>query len=96
MLHNAEAALWAQPSICCHVPHSSSLLTANPQTTVGSIWGGLCILLPLYSSFCVRGLKGRSLEEISEMFEAKLWAGHFNRYKTTGLGARLAAHEADK
>jgi hypothetical protein len=42
-------------------------------------------------------LKGRSLEEVDELFEAKLWAWQFSKYQTSGIGHRIAEledHEA--
>jgi hypothetical protein len=40
--------------------------------------------------------QGRSLEELDEMFEAKLWAWQFSRYETKGVGHAIAELEADK
>ena len=37
-------------------------------------------------------LKNRSLEEIDELFQAKLWAWQFSSYETKGLAGRVAAH----
>lgn len=48
----------------------------------------------LFGIFLVPELKGRSLEETDELFDAGLvWGWQFSKYKTTGAGARIAALE---
>ena len=40
-------------------------------------------------------LRGRSLEEVDELFEAGLQAWQFSSYKTRGTGALIAALQGD-
>lgn len=49
----------------------------------------------LYAIFFVPELKGRSLEEIDELFEHRpaIPAWKFSSIKTTGIGAKVAALE---
>ena len=51
-------------------------------------------LLFLFGIFIIPELKGRSLEETDELFEAHLkWGWQFATYKTQGTGAKIAALE---
>ena len=52
------------------------------------------LLLMIFGIFFVPELKGRSLEETDELFNAGLkWGWQFSKYKTTGTGAQIAALE---
>lgn len=54
------------------------------------------LLLFIFGIFFIPELKGRSLEETDELFDAKLkWAWQFSSYKTQGTGARIAALQND-
>ncbi len=54
------------------------------------------VILMLFGIFLIPELKGRSLEETDELFDAGLmWGWQFPSYKTSGAGARLAALERD-
>ena len=49
-------------------------------------------MLFLFGIFIIPELKNRSLEEVDELFNAKLkWAWQFDSYRTTGTGAKIAA-----
>ena len=61
---------------------------------VGYIFMGLAALSFIFFIFFLPELKGRSLEEVDELFERKLWAWQFSKAQTHGIGARIAAMEA--
>lgn len=47
-----------------------------------------------FGVFLIPELKGRSLEETDELFDAGLkWGWQFSSYETKGVGARIAALE---
>jgi SP family sugar:H+ symporter-like MFS transporter len=49
---------------------------------------------PLFIILCTNILaQARSLEEVDELFEAKLPARHFGKYKTCGTGRHIASLE---
>ena len=53
-------------------------------------------ILFLFGVFIIPDLKGRSLEEVDELFGARLkWAWQFSRYQTEGTGAKIAALEKE-
>jgi SP family sugar:H+ symporter-like MFS transporter len=55
---------------------------ANVQ--VGWIWGPSCFLTAVWVYFYLPEIKNRTLEEIDEMFEAKLKARQFRKYVCVG------------
>lgn len=61
---------------------------------LGWLLGGDSILAVIFAVFFVPELKGRSLEEVDELFEAKLWAWQFDKYQTEGVGSRIAHLES--
>lgn len=62
---------------------------ANLSSKVGFIFAGFTTLYLIWSIFFLPDLKGRSLEEVDELFNAKLWAWQFSSHKTTGLAGRV-------
>lgn len=55
------------------------------------------VVLMMFGVFFIPELKGRSLEETDELFDAGLkWGWQFASYQTTGAGARIAALEMDE
>lgn len=57
---------------------------------------GCAAIAVLFFVFFLPELKGRSLEEVDELFEQKLWAWQFENAKTHGIGHRIAhLREAD-
>lgn len=56
---------------------------------LGWLLGGNSVLAVIFAIFFVPELKGRSLEEVDELFEAKLWAWQFHKYQTKGIGSRI-------
>lgn len=53
---------------------------ANLKSKVGFIFGGLAICSFLFAYFCVPEMKGRSLEDINEMFDKKVPTRQFRNY----------------
>ncbi|KAI3599979.1 sugar transporter [Moniliophthora roreri] len=68
---------------------------ANLQARVGYIYGSIAAVAMLYAFFFVPETKGRSLEELDELFERKpsLPAWRFKQTETTGVGAKIGAIE---
>ncbi|WVW86933.1 hypothetical protein I302_108989 [Kwoniella bestiolae CBS 10118] len=60
---------------------------------VGYIFMGAAIIAFFWSIFFLPELRGRSLEEVDELFERKLWAWQFNKAESRGLGAEIARIE---
>ncbi|KIX07384.1 uncharacterized protein Z518_02037 [Rhinocladiella mackenziei CBS 650.93] len=55
----------------------------------GYIWAPSCAIAALWVFFFLPEVKGRTLEEIDEMFETKLPARQFRKYKCVGSSAVL-------
>ncbi|KAF8591041.1 general substrate transporter [Ramaria rubella] len=68
---------------------------ANLQAKVAYIYGSFAASAILYALFFVPETKGRSLEELDELFQHKptLPAWKFKTFHATGLGARITALE---
>ncbi|KAL7651557.1 hypothetical protein ACMYSQ_011263 [Aspergillus niger] len=60
---------------------------------VGWIFAAAGYISGLYGFFFTPELKGRSLEEVDQMFEARLHAWDFKDFQTTGAGRRLVELE---
>ncbi|CAK7199486.1 hypothetical protein SEUCBS139899_002166 [Sporothrix eucalyptigena] len=72
-------------------------LLANPGPNMGPnigwIFAAAGYLSGFFGVFFTPELAGRTLEEVDEMFEAKIWAWQFKNFKTTGVGRRLGELE---
>ncbi|KAK5138479.1 hypothetical protein LTR08_000065 [Meristemomyces frigidus] len=53
----------------------------------GYIWVPSCLIAVVFVYFCLPEVKGRTLEEIDEMFEQRLPARQFRKYVCTGRAA---------
>ncbi|ODQ68887.1 hypothetical protein LIPSTDRAFT_101206 [Lipomyces starkeyi NRRL Y-11557] len=62
--------------------------------SVTFIYGGFSLVAIVFIWFVLPETKGRSLEELDEMFQAKLKTREFKSYACTGLGARITKLEA--
>lgn len=51
---------------------------------LGFIWGPSCLITVVWIYFFLPEIKNRTLEEVDEMFEAKLPARKFRKYVCTG------------
>lgn len=67
---------------------------ANLSSKVGFIFGGFTTLYMIWAIFCLPELKDRSLEEVDELFNSKIWAWQFSKYKTKSLAGMVAHHQA--
>ena len=68
--------------------------TANLAANVGWFFVAPSIILIIFGIFLVPELRGRSLEETDELYNAGLrWGWQFSKYVTTGAGAQIAAIE---
>ena len=60
---------------------------------LGYVFMGLAILSFFFFVFFLPELKGRSLEEVDELFSRGLWAWQFNKAETYGVGAEIRGLE---
>lgn len=65
----------------------------NLGPKIGWIFAAAGYLSGFFGIFFTPELKGRSLEEVDELFEAKLQCWQFSGYKTTGAGHRVGELE---
>lgn len=56
---------------------------------IGYIFGGIAALGLLFAIFIVPELRGRSLEEVDELFERPKWGWQYASIKTSGYGAAI-------
>ena len=56
---------------------------------VGFVYGGCSFLALLWVFFFLPELKGRSLEELDEMFASRVPTRKFKNYVCTGIGADI-------
>ncbi|KAI0130364.1 general substrate transporter [Xylariales sp. AK1849] len=73
----------------------------NLQGEIGFVWGAGSIIAALWAFFVLPELKGRSLEELDEIFQKHVGVFDFGKFQTTGAGATLTviegmAHDLDK
>lgn len=66
------------------VPYILDKIAAN----VGWVFGAMATCAVVYTYFCVPETKGRSLEELDELFEKHVPARKFSSTETTGAGRR--------
>ncbi|KAL1304369.1 hypothetical protein AAFC00_003372 [Neodothiora populina] len=65
----------------------------NLQGKIGFLWGSFSVMSALWVYFFLPELKGRSLEELDELFEKRVGVFAFGKYEATGYGARLTKVE---
>lgn len=65
----------------------------NLQGKIGFIWGSFSLVSALWAFLFLPELKGRSLEELDELFEKRVSVLKFGKYRTTGYGARITKIE---
>jgi hypothetical protein len=58
---------------------------ANLGARLGYVWGGCAAVGAVWAWFFMPELKGRSLEDIDELFDAGLQAWKFKQYECTGI-----------
>lgn len=65
----------------------------NLQGKIGFIWGAFSVIAFVWAFLFVPELKGRSLEELDELFENKVPTLKFTSYVCVGYGAQLTLAE---
>lgn len=70
------------------VTFSVPYILAAIGVNMGWLFGGMAIVAIAFTYFCVPELKGRSLEALDELFEARVSARKFASTETHGTGAR--------
>lgn len=63
----------------------------NLQGEVGFVYGGFSFISLLFVIFYLPELKGRSLEELDELFQRKISVWKFGKTVTEGVGADIRA-----
>lgn len=74
-------------------PYVQNQEYANLGSKVGFIFGSVSVLSMVWVFFFLPELKGRSLEELDEMFEQKVPTLKISSYKCTGIGAQVTRIE---
>jgi SP family sugar:H+ symporter-like MFS transporter len=65
----------------------------NLQGKIGFVWGAGSIIAVAWAFFMLPELKGRTLEEMDELFQKHISVFEFGKYQTSGAGAHLAIIE---
>lgn len=65
----------------------------NLQGKIAFVWGAGSIVAAVWAFFVLPELKGRTLEELDELFQKRVGVMEFGRFQTTGAGATLAVIE---
>jgi hypothetical protein len=66
------------------IPYLLSPSYADLGSKTGFIFGGITALGAVWVLLCMPELKGRNLEEIDQLFDAKVSAWKFSKFETTG------------
>lgn len=72
----------------------------NLQGKIAFVWGAGSVIAAVWAYFVLPELKGRTLEELDELFQKHISVLDFGKYQTSGAGATLAvieglAHQVD-
>lgn len=68
----------------------------NLGSRIGMVYGSISILSIFFVFFFVPEMKGRSLEELDEMFHSRVPAWASRKYVSTGIGAQITNIEGVK
>ena len=74
-------------------PYLLSTPGSNLGAKLGYIWGGFAGVGAIWVWLFMPELKGRSLEEVDELFAAKLPAWKFKKFQCSGLNLQNASRE---
>ena len=75
------------------IPYLIGTPGANLGPKIGYFFMAICIASLIYVIFFVPEVTGRSLEEVDELFERRLWAWQFAKAETHGIGRTIAELE---
>lgn len=75
-------------------PYLQNAGYGNLQGKIGFVWGSFSVASAIWTFFFMPELKGRSLEELDELFEKRVNVFRFGSCETFGYGARLTMVEA--
>ena len=78
------------------IPYLIGTPGANLGPKIGYFFMAICIAGLLFIIFFVPEVTGRSLEEVDELFERRLWAWQFEKAETHGVGRTIAELELGK
>ncbi|KAF9885683.1 hypothetical protein FE257_012665 [Aspergillus nanangensis] len=81
--------------VICAVPYLIGAEYANLGTKIGFIFGGLTVPLLIFTILFVPETKGRTLEEIDEMFLKRIPMRQFKHYVCTGTVDHTGGQKAD-
>ena len=70
--------------------------TRHPRHLNTLISGSFCMVAVVYAWFYIPETRGRSLEELDELFEMRVPAWRFAATQTNGAGRRVTAIERDE
>ncbi|BCS25084.1 sugar porter family MFS transporter [Aspergillus puulaauensis] len=73
-------------------PYLLSTPGANLGARLGYVWGGCAAVGAIWVWFFMPELKGRSLEDVDELFAAGLPAWRFKQYECTGINRDMLAN----
>jgi hypothetical protein len=74
-------------------PYIMNAPYGNIGGRIGFVWAGMAVLALIFAIFWVPELRGRSLEEVDELFETPKWGWQYAKVKTSGVGAAIARLE---
>jgi SP family sugar:H+ symporter-like MFS transporter len=64
---------------------------SNLGSRIGMLYGSVSVISMVFVGYFVPEMKGRSLEELDELFQSKIPAWRAKSYVCTGIGARITA-----
>lgn len=80
-------------AISYSIPYLLGSPGANLSSKVGFVFMGWCAGTWILTYLLVPELTGRSLEEVDELYEQRLWGWQFAKAETTGTARQLAMLE---
>lgn len=77
------------------IPYLLKAPYADLGAKVGFIYGSLCVVMVVVAFFCIPEMKGRSLEEVDQLFESGEPLRKFGRVKTRPVDDGIQTHGVD-
>ncbi|KAK7943701.1 uncharacterized protein PG986_012814 [Apiospora aurea] len=75
-------------------PYMQNAGYGNLQGKIGFVWGAGSLVAATWAFFVLPELKGRTLEELDDMFQKRVGVFAFGKYQTAGASAQLRVVEA--